>query len=94
MSHYPQPDTDSSTKIKVEFDFSIYTNKIWHKKTTDSDTSKFSKKADLAILKSEADKLHIHELKTVPTDSSKLRNVVDNVFKDCIWWTGYRSQWY
>ena len=36
------------------------------------------KKAVLASLKSDIDKLHFNNLKTVPTDLSTLSNVVDN----------------
>ena len=43
--------------------------------------SNLAAKSDLANLKSEADKIDIDKLKTVPTDLSKLRNVVDNVVK-------------
>ena len=40
------------------------------------DTSKFAKKADLASLKSEIDKLDIDQLETLPVDLTKLSDVV------------------
>ena len=46
------------------------------KDTTGVDTSKFAKIVDLASLKSAVDKLNVDELKTVPVDLRKLRNVV------------------
>ena len=43
------------------------------------DTSSFALKTDLATLKTEVDKLDIDKLAPVPTDLSKLSNVVKNV---------------
>ena len=48
------------------------------KKTTGVDALEFAKKVDLSNLKSEVDKLDIDKLKTVPTDLSRLNNVVYN----------------
>ena len=42
------------------------------------DTSNFALKTNLASLKSEVDKLDIDKLKVVPTDLSKLSDVVKN----------------
>ena len=42
------------------------------------DTSSFSLKVNLATLKTEVDKLDIDKLVPVPTDLSKLSNVVKN----------------
>ena len=42
------------------------------------DTSSFASKTNLAILKTEVDKLGIDKLVPVPTDLSKLSNVVKN----------------
>ena len=39
-------------------------------------TSKFAKKADLANLKSDVDRLNINNLETTPLNLSKLSNVV------------------
>ena len=40
--------------------------------------SKFSKKADLASLKSDVGKLDIDKLETVPADLNKLSNILKN----------------
>ena len=45
---------------------------------THVDTSSFALKTNLANLKTEADKLDIEKLEPVPTDLSKLSNVVKN----------------
>ena len=52
------------------------------KKATSID---FATKADLATLKSEVDKLDMDEFETIPTDLSKLSNVVDDVVKDTVY---------
>ena len=55
------------------------------KKATGFDTSQFAKKFDLAILKSEIDKLDIGKLETPPADLSKLSDAVKmNLHKNCI----------
>ena len=44
------------------------------KNATGVDTKKFDKNADLAISKSNADKLDIDKLKSVPVNSNNLKN--------------------
>ena len=53
---------------------------------TDLDTFNLAEILDLAVLKAELDKIDLDQVKTVPVDLSKLRNVVDNdiVKKLCI----------
>ena len=53
---------------------------------TDADTFNLAEILDLAVLKAELDKIDIDQVKTVPVNLSKLRNVVDNdvVKKPCI----------
>ena len=53
---------------------------------TDVDTFNLAEILDLAVLKAELDKIDIDQVKTVPVNLSKLRNVVDNdvVKKPCI----------
>ena len=58
--------------------FSYLCNKIWFKGVTSIYTSKSAKKIDLVRLKSQVDKMHVNKLQTVPTDLSKLSNVVKN----------------
>ena len=71
--------------LKVELDLSNYATKTYLTNATGVDTSKFAKKFDLAVLKTEIDKLDIAKLETTPVDFSKLSNVVKNeVIKVCI----------
>ena len=53
-------------RVKVEFDLSNYATKTDLKNATVVDTSKLSKKVDLASLKSNVDKLNINKLKKLP----------------------------
>ena len=50
------------------------------KEAASIDTSKYSKKADLASLKLNAEKLDINKFQTTPIDLSKGSNVVKNYF--------------
>ena len=50
------------------------------KEAASIDTSKYSKKADLASLKLNAEKLDIDKFQTTPIDLSKGSNVVKNYF--------------
>ena len=77
MSYYPEP-SYSRNKIRVELGLSNYATKFDIKKATGVDTSNFAKKANLASLKSEVDKLDIDEVEAVLTGLNKLSNVVDN----------------
>ena len=54
--------------VKVELDLSNYATKTDVKNETGIDTSSFAKKFDLPNLKSNVDKLDLHELKNVPTN--------------------------
>ena len=58
---------------------SDYATKTDLKNATGVDTSKFAKKVDLAILKSNVDKLYINKLKNVPTNLSNLNSKVDKL---------------
>ena len=64
--------------LKVELSLSNYATKEDLKNITHVDTSSFALKTNLASLKTEADKLDISKLITVPTDLSKLTNKVAN----------------
>ena len=64
--------------IKVKIDLSNYATKTDIKNLSHVDTSTFALKTNLASLKSKVDKLDIDKLKPVPTDLSKLSNVVKN----------------
>ena len=62
----------------LKLKFQIMQKKADIKKILHVDTSSFTLKTNLANLKAEADKLDIEKLVPVPTDLSKLSNVVKN----------------
>ena len=64
--------------INVKVDISNYATKADIKNISHVDTSSFALKTNLANLKTEVDKLGIDKLVPVPTDLSKLSNVVKN----------------
>ena len=64
--------------INVKIYLSNYATKADIKNITHVDTSSFALKTNLVNLKSEVDKLDVDKLKPVPTDLSKLSNVVKN----------------
>ena len=80
MSQYfPKPfNSQFGDSIKVNIDLSNYATKADITNISHFDTSSFALKANLASLKTEVDKLDIDKLKPVPTDLSKLSNVVKN----------------
>ena len=76
MSQYfPKPQKPFSGDINIKVDFATKTDikNIFH-----VDTSSFALKRNLANLKSDVDKLDIDKLVPVPTDLSKLSDVVKN----------------
>ena len=78
MSEYfPKPQSHEEN-IKVKIDLSNYATKADIKNITHVDTSGFALKTNLSNLKTEVDKLVIDKLVPVPTDLSKLSNVVKN----------------
>ena len=62
--------------IKVKIDLSNYATKTDTKNTSHIDTSSFALKINSANLKTEVDKLDIDKLVPIPSDLSKLSNVV------------------
>ena len=76
--YFPKPYEPFGRDINVKVDLSNYATKADIKKITHADASGFALKANLANLKTEVDKLDIDKLKPVPTDLSKLSNVVKN----------------
>ena len=79
MSQYfPKPFGSFGRNINVKVNLSNYVTKADIKNISHVDTSRFALKTNLANLKSEVDKLDIDKLKPVPTDLSKLKNVVKN----------------
>ena len=76
MSQYfPKPHKPFSGDINIKVDFATKTD---IKNILHVDTSSFALKRNLANLKSDVDKLDIDKLVPVPTDLSKLSNVVKN----------------
>ena len=77
---FPKPfNSHFGGSIKVNLShLSNYATKVDIKNISHVCTSTFALKKNLANLKSEVDKLDIDKLKPVPTDLSKLSNVVKN----------------
>ena len=75
---YPEPYEPFGGGINVTVDFSNYATKTDLKNVTHVDTSSFALKTNLATLKTEVDKQDIDKLVPVPTDLSKLSNIVKN----------------
>ena len=73
---FPEPYEPFGGDINVTVDLSNYATKTDLKNMTHVDTSSFALKTDLANLKTEVDKLNIDKFVPVPTDLSKLSNVV------------------
>ena len=79
MSEYfPKSFRSFGRNINVKVDLSNYATKADIKNISHVDTSSFALKTNLANLKTEVDKLDIDKLVPVPTDLSKLSNVVKN----------------
>ena len=76
MSQYFPPYRSHGGNIKVELDLSNYATKTYLRNMTHVDVSNFVSKRNLAILKTEVDKIDAGKLKTVPVDLAKLSNVV------------------
>ena len=66
-------------KVKVELNLSNYATRADLKTAIVVDTSNFAKKADLANLKSDVNKLDIYKLKNVPSGLQSLKSKVDRV---------------
>ena len=89
MSQYfPKPYEPFSGNIHVRIDLSNYATKDDIKNITHVDTSSFALKTNVANLKTEVDKLDIDKLAPVPTDLSKLSDVVK---KDAVKKTDYNK---
>ena len=79
MSQYfSKPYDPFSGDINVKVDLSDYATKADIKDISHVDTSGFPLKTNLANSKTESDKLDNDKLVPVPTDLSKLSNVVKN----------------
>ena len=78
MSEYILKPQSHEENIKVKIDLSNYVTKEDIKNITHVDTSGFALKTNLSSLKTKVDKLDIDKLVPVPTDLSKLSNLVKN----------------
>ena len=79
MSQYfPKPYEPFGGNINVTVDLSNYATQDDVKNVTHVDTSSFALKTNLANLKSEVDKLDVDKLKPIPTDLTKLSDIVKN----------------
>ena len=76
VQYFPKPYETFGGDINVKVDFLNYATKAGIKNISHVDRSSFSLKTNLANLKTELDKSDIHKLVPVPTDFSKLNNVV------------------
>ena len=76
--HFPKPKF-WKPNLKVQLVLSNYATKADWKNETGVDTLDFSKKTDLANLKSDVDKLDIKRLKYVPSNLSDLKSKVDKL---------------
>ena len=89
MTEYFPPNDSLSGIMRVELELSNYATKDDVKNITHVDVSTFASKTNLALLKTEVDKIDTDKLKTVPDDLAKLTNVVDN---DVVKKTDYNSK--
>ena len=76
--YFPKPYEPFGGDINVTVDLSNYATKDDIKDITDVYNSSFAIKTNLANLKSEVDKVDVDKLKPIPTDLSKLSDVVKN----------------
>ena len=84
--YFPKSFSSFGRNINVKVNLSNYATKTYLKNVTHIDTSGFALKTNLANLKTEVDQLNNDKLAPVPTDLSKLSNVVknDDVKKLCM----------
>ena len=78
MSQYYPPYKSSSNNIKVELDLTNYATKNDLKNITHVDVSSFASKTNLAVLKTEVDKIDVDKLKATPIDLGRLSNLAKN----------------
>ena len=82
MSQYfPKPYRSFGRNINVKVDLYSYATKTDLQNVTQVHTSIFARKTNLARLRTEVDKLDIEKLVSVPTDLSKLSDVVKMMLK-------------
>ena len=83
MSQYfPKPYRSFGRNINVKVDLYNYATKSGLQNVTQVHTSIFARKTNLASLRTEVDNLDIEKLVSVPTDLSKLSDVVKMMLKN------------
>ena len=80
MGDYLTDFNAGNSNVKVELDLKNYATKEELKNITHVDTSSFALKTNLALLKTEVDKLDIPKLRTVPIDLADLSKEVQEDF--------------
>ena len=80
MGDYLTDFNAGNSNVKVELDLKNYATKEELKNITHVDTSSFALKTNLALLKTEVDKLDIPKLRTVPIDLADLSKEVHKDF--------------
>ena len=78
MTQYYPPYRNSSNNIKLKLNLVNYATKTDLKNITHVDVSSFASKTNLAVLKTEVDKIDTDKLKTTPADLAKLTNAIEN----------------
>ena len=78
IQYFPKPYESFGGDINVKTDLSNYAIKDDIKNSTLINTSSVTLKTNVTNLKTKVDKLDIDKLKPVPTDLSKLGNLVKN----------------
>ena len=78
MSTYYPSYRSSSNNIKVELDLANYAAKTDLKNITHVDVSTYASKTNLAVLKTQVDKIDADKLKTVFVDLAKLTNAAEH----------------
>ena len=76
--YFPKPFRSFGRNINVKVDYSNYATNTDIKNISYVNTSSFALETNLSSLKTEVDKLDIDKIVPVPTDLSKLNNVVKN----------------
>ena len=76
--YFPKPFKHFGLNINIKVDLFNYATKTGLKNVIHVDTSSFARKANLASLKTEVDKLDNEELVPVPVNLRKLSDVVKN----------------
>ena len=82
MSEYFPKHNSLEANVKVELDLSNYATKTDLRNVAGFDTSSFAEKVDLAILKSDVDKLDIDKQKNLPNELNNLKSKIDKLDVD------------